>query len=106
MYLTSSLIRIILGINLLSGFSHNLALRTKQNVSENEYIPIIKRKGEAAHAANSTIIYKLKGSILWDIISCSPLKISRRFGGTFRLQAELSLLPVSRWLLVWFVFQL
>jgi hypothetical protein len=27
----------------------------------------------------------MKGSVLWDIVPCSPLKINRRFGGTGRL---------------------
>jgi hypothetical protein len=27
----------------------------------------------------------VKSSIFWDLTSCSPLKVNRRFGGTFRL---------------------
>jgi hypothetical protein len=27
----------------------------------------------------------MKNSILWDIMPCSPLKVNRRFGGTYYL---------------------
>jgi hypothetical protein len=30
-------------------------------------------------------IYYLKSSVFWDIMSCIPLKVNRRFGGTYRL---------------------
>jgi hypothetical protein len=30
----------------------------------------------------------LKSTIFWDITSCSPLKVSRRLGGTYRLHLQ------------------
>jgi hypothetical protein len=30
----------------------------------------------------------MKSSILWDIMPCSPLKVNRRFGGTYRLRRQ------------------
>jgi hypothetical protein len=58
----------------------------------------------------------MKGSVLWDITPCTPLKVNRRFEGTCRLhlqgrkvsharnqrEAELYLPHASRWLLVLF----
>jgi hypothetical protein len=35
----------------------------------------------------------IESTIFWDITPCSPLNVSRRFGGTHRLQAELCLPP-------------
>jgi hypothetical protein len=31
---------------------------------------------------------KLKNTIFWDITPCSPLKVNRRFGGTYRLNLQ------------------
>jgi hypothetical protein len=31
---------------------------------------------------------KLKSTILWDITPCSPLRVNRRFGGTYRLHLQ------------------
>jgi hypothetical protein len=30
----------------------------------------------------------VKSSIFWDITPCSPLKVNRRFGGTYRLHIQ------------------
>jgi hypothetical protein len=30
----------------------------------------------------------VKSTIFWDITPCSPLKVNRRFGGTYRLHLE------------------
>jgi hypothetical protein len=30
----------------------------------------------------------MKSSIFWDIKPCSPLKVNRRFGGTYRLHLQ------------------
>jgi hypothetical protein len=30
----------------------------------------------------------MKSTIFWDIMSCSPLKVNRRFGGTYRLNFQ------------------
>jgi hypothetical protein len=30
----------------------------------------------------------MKSSIFWDITSCSPVKVNRRFGGTYRLHLQ------------------
>jgi hypothetical protein len=30
----------------------------------------------------------MKRTVFWDIISCSPLKVNRRFGGTYHLHLE------------------
>jgi hypothetical protein len=32
--------------------------------------------------------YAMKSNIFWDITPCSPLKINRRFGGTYRLHLQ------------------
>jgi hypothetical protein len=36
---------------------------------------------------------KLKSTIFWDITPCNPLKLSRRFGGTYRLHLHPSKKP-------------
>jgi hypothetical protein len=42
------------------------------------------------HKINLSYNHQLikKSSILWDIIPCIPLKVSRRFGGTYRLHLQ------------------
>jgi hypothetical protein len=30
----------------------------------------------------------MKSTVFWDITPCSPLKVNRRFGGTFRLNLQ------------------
>jgi hypothetical protein len=48
--------------------------------------------------------YLVKGSILWNITPCSPLEVSRCFGGTCRLHLQGLIIsaachPPSRWFL-------
>jgi hypothetical protein len=38
----------------------------------------------ALHLRNFTSV-PMKNTIFWDILSCSPLKVNRRFGGTHRI---------------------
>jgi hypothetical protein len=38
----------------------------------------------------------MKSSIFWDITSCSPLKVNRRFGGTYRLHLHEYVLTAFR----------
>jgi hypothetical protein len=38
----------------------------------------------------------LKGTILWDIKPCSPLKVNRRFGGTYQLHLQGRLISPER----------
>jgi hypothetical protein len=33
-------------------------------------------------------VYSMKSTIFWDVIQCSPLKVSRRFCGTCRLRLQ------------------
>jgi hypothetical protein len=50
--------------------------------------------------------YYIEGPIFWDITPCSPLKVSRRFGGNIsRQQREplFCLLPASCWFLTWLI---
>jgi hypothetical protein len=42
-----------------------------------------------------------KGSLLWDITPCSPLKVNRRLGVIW----SLSLLPALRWFLAWLILR-
>jgi hypothetical protein len=30
----------------------------------------------------------MKSTVIWDIMPCSPLKVNRRFGGTYRLYLQ------------------
>jgi hypothetical protein len=44
----------------------------------------------------------MKGTIFWDITSCSQLKVNRRFGGTYRAGSACHLL--ARWFLAELIF--
>jgi hypothetical protein len=44
---------------------------------------------------STNILYFLKSNIFWDITPCSPLKVNRRLGGTYRSVCHL----LSRWFL-------
>jgi hypothetical protein len=41
----------------------------------------------------------IKSTILWDITSCSPLKVNRRFDGTYHLHFRGRISLLSRWYL-------
>jgi hypothetical protein len=36
----------------------------------------------------SRTVYRMKSATFWDITLCSPLKVTRRFGGTYRLHLQ------------------
>jgi hypothetical protein len=38
------------------------------------------------HVSNNEL--RKKSTIFWDIMSCSPLKVNRHFGGTYRLRLQ------------------
>jgi hypothetical protein len=51
--------------------------------------------GNTAAATNLSIVefevltaVVMKSTIFWDITQCSPLRVKRRFGGTYRLQLQ------------------
>jgi hypothetical protein len=47
----------------------------------------------------------MKGTIFWDITPCSPLKVNRRFGGTYLLHLHGSVFHLlTRWFLLGLFF--
>jgi hypothetical protein len=48
----------------------------------------------------------MKSSVFWDITLCSPLKVNRRFGETYRLHLQSSAYYLlSCWFLAWFILR-
>jgi hypothetical protein len=64
--------------------------------------PVIKTGSFQWVGTSSPFWWHQRSTFFWDITSCSPLSVNRRFGGTYRLRLQGHLR--SRWFLVALIF--